>query len=148
MEIWPPGHYSPIHNHGGAEAVIRVLHGEIQVSLFPFLCSGPLGDGVPPFLMSKFKKGDITWISPTLNQVHQLKNTHATETCVTIQCYMYDAQNKRHYDYFDYLDMKNAKHQYEPDSDMDFLKFKETIRKEWLARPKKLFKFRKLLFGR
>lgn len=137
MEIWPPGHYSPVHNHGGAEAVIRVLHGEIQVSLFPFLCSGPLGDGVPPFLMSKFKKGDITYITPTLNQVHQLKNTHATETCVTIQCYMYDAQNKRHYDYFDYLDDTGKKQQYEPDSDKDFLSFRDLMKKEWAEQKEK-----------
>ena len=39
MEIWPIGHYSPIHNHGGANAIIRVLHGNIHVKLYPFLCS-------------------------------------------------------------------------------------------------------------
>ena len=37
MEIWPVGHYSPIHNHSGANAVIRVLHGTIQVSLCTIL---------------------------------------------------------------------------------------------------------------
>ncbi len=137
MEIWPPGHYSPVHNHAGAEAVIRVLHGAINVSLFPFLCSGPLGDGVPPFRKADFKKGDITYITPTLNQVHQLKNTHATETCVTIQCYMYDAQNKRHYDYFDYLDDTGNKQQYEPDSDKDFLSFRDLMKKEWAEQKEK-----------
>ena len=24
LEIWPSGHYSPIHNHGGCNAVIKV----------------------------------------------------------------------------------------------------------------------------
>ena len=34
MEIWPPKHFSPVHNHSGANAIIRVLHGKINVKLF------------------------------------------------------------------------------------------------------------------
>jgi hypothetical protein len=133
MEIWPVGHYSPIHNHGGSEAIIRVLLGSIHVSLFPYLCGEPAG--IPPFKEVSFNQGDITWISPTLNQTHQLKNLkHNTSTCITIQCYMYDEKNKAHYDYFDYIDNSGNKLQYEPDSDMEFLEFKELIRREWKAR--------------
>jgi hypothetical protein len=127
MEIWPANHYSPIHNHAGASAVIRVLHGSINVSLFPFLS----GDAVEPFAKADFKKDDITWISPSLNQVHQLRNT-GTTTCITIQCYMYKHGNISHYDYFDYLDGDGKKQQYEPDSDMDFLEFKARMKQEWL----------------
>lgn len=29
LEIWPPGHFSPIHNHGNAFGVVRMLHGSI-----------------------------------------------------------------------------------------------------------------------
>ena len=89
---------------------------------------------IEPFAVNEFKKNDITWISPSLNQVHQLKNLDSNKTsCITIQCYLYDNDDKIHYDYFDYLDDKNAKNQYEPDSDMDFLEFKKTIKDEWLA---------------
>ena len=136
MEIWPVGHYSPIHNHGAANAIIRVLHGKIHVSLYPFLCDD--ADTVPPFATTDFVKDDITWLSPTLNQVHMLKNLETnTETCITIQCYMYNNSDATHYDYFDYLGDHNARNQYEPDSDMDFLDFKQLIRKEWAARPAK-----------
>jgi len=128
MEIWPAGHYSPIHNHGGADAVIRVLHGGIRVSLFPYLST----DAVEPFGVSDFGLGDITWISPTLNQVHQLRNVGA-QACITIQCYMYETADKRHYDYFDYIDGDGAKKQFEPDSDMDFVAFKEQMKTEWTA---------------
>jgi len=129
MEIWPIGHYSPVHNHGGANAIIRVLHGSINVSLFPYLCDS---EGVEPFATKEFKVNDITWISTTLNQVHQLKNLETNDTaCITIQCYLYDNDDKTHYDYFDYLGDKNAKNQYEPDSDMDFLEFKKLMQKEW-----------------
>lgn len=128
MEIWPTQHYSPIHSHAGASAVIRVLHGNIHVRLYPFLCSDR--DGVAPFDEADFKEGDITWISPTLNQTHQLVNT-GNQTCVTIQCYMYEDPDTRHYDYFDYLDHLGHKQQYLPDSDMDFVMFRETMRVEW-----------------
>lgn len=130
MEIWPVGHYSPVHNHSGANAIIRVLHGSIHVKLYPYLCDDM--NSVPPFGTKDFNKDDVTWLSPNLNQIHQLKNLDTNkETCITIQCYLYDENDKIHYDYFDYLGEKNAKEQYEPDSDMDFVKFKELMKKEW-----------------
>lgn len=144
MEIWPVGHFSPIHNHGNAHAIIRVLHGKINVKLFPFLCDEP--DTVEPFSEVQFVKNDITWISPTLNQVHQLTNLETNKnTCVTIQCYMYDEKDKVHYDYFDYLDSKEQKQQYDPDSDMDFIQFKETLKQEWGNRSTILKKLNKKL---
>ena len=128
MEIWPVGHYSPIHNHGGASAIIRVLNGSINVSLFPFLS----GDYTTPFAVTNFEKDDITWISPTLNQVHQLKNLETNkDTCITIQCYMYETDDNKHYDYFDYLDGSGFQQPFEPNSDMDFIEFKKTIKSEW-----------------
>jgi hypothetical protein len=133
MEIWPSEHYSPVHSHAGANAIIRVLYGEIHVKLFPFLCYEK--NGGPIFGSADFKKDEITWISPTLNQTHQLVN-HGKKTCITIQCYMYDDENERHYDYFDYLDKNGNKQQYEPDSDMDFVLFKKTIQSEWLNKTK------------
>jgi hypothetical protein len=135
MEIWPVGHFSPVHNHGGASAIIRVLNGGINVSLFPYLSS----DSVSPFANVNFVKDDITWISPSLNQVHQLKNLETnTQTCITIQCYMYEDSDKKHYDYFDYLDESSKIQTFEPDSDMDFLAFRNLMKKEWLeSRPKR-----------
>ena len=130
MEIWPAAHYSPVHSHAGAEAVIRVLEGGIHVDLYPYLSKE-----ATPFAAGNFVKGDIMWISPTLNQTHQLKNTTGS-TCVTIQCYMYDGTDDKHYDYFDYLDETGAVQQYEPDSDMDFVRFKELMLDEWIMRPR------------
>jgi hypothetical protein len=133
MEIWPVGHYSPIHNHGGSNAIIRVLNGSINVSLFPFLS----GDYAEPFAVANFEKEDITWISPTLNQVHQLKNLETNkDTCITIQCYMYETDDSKHYDYFDYLDTIGTQHPFEPNSDMDFIEFKKIIKEEWEERIK------------
>ncbi|RAK64698.1 cysteine dioxygenase [Hymenobacter edaphi] len=131
MEIWPPGHYSPLHNHGGANAVIRVLHGEITVSLFPMLSEYHQ----QPFMIAKFGPGDVTWISPELNQNHQLHNTNVTgPTCITIQCYLYGEGNTTHYKYFDYLNEHGQIKQFTPNSDMSFLEFKALMKREWLSR--------------
>ena len=124
MEIWPSNNYSPIHSHADSNAVIRVLHGSINVTLFPFLGT------TEPFSEADFEKDDITWLSPELNQIHQLRN-NTDDVCITIQCYMYGLDNEKHYDYFDYLDDNKKIVQYEPDSDSDFVKFKEIIRTEW-----------------
>ena len=133
LEIWPVGHYSPVHNHGGASAIIRVLNGGINVKLFPFLCDDK--GGIEPHSETNFRVGDITWISPTLNQIHQLTNLPKNkDTCMTIQCYMYENEDASHYDYFDYVDTDGSKKQFEPDSDADFLKFKDIIRQEWTSR--------------
>lgn len=135
MEIWPVGHYSPIHNHSGANGIIRVLYGDINVKLYPFLCDEE--ETIEPFIEKDFTTGDITWISSNLNQVHQLKNKETNQkTCITIQCYMYNEEDKGHYDYFDYLGDKNVKRQYEPDSDMDFMNFKKKMYEEWINRGK------------
>lgn len=128
MEIWPVGHYSPIHSHAGADAVIRVLHGSIHVKLFPYLSEKMPG----PFSVANFIEGDITWISPTLNQTHKLENLRTNkDTCITIQCYMYNEKDRSHYDYFDYIDGNGEIQPYEPDSDMDYIAFKEKMRTEW-----------------
>jgi len=136
MEIWPKGgHFSPIHSHANSEAIIRVLHGSINVSLFPYLS----GDKVEPFLNANFNKDDVTWISPTLNQVHQLKNISENTSCITIQCYAYDLEDVTHYDYFDYIGEDGTTLQFEPDSDMDFILFKQKMKEEWINRPRNCF---------
>lgn len=144
IEIWPVGHFSPIHNHAGANAIIRVLHGSINVSLFSFLCDK--NGGLMPFNKVDFNKDDITWISPTLNQVHQLQNLETNkDTCITIQCYMYDSDNKSHYDYFDFIDAAGDVQKYEPYSDMDFIAFKGLMKQEWETLNKSSLKYEDML---
>ena len=135
MEIWPVGHYSPIHSHSDANAIIRVLHGTIHVELYPFLCGNNEEKVINPFGEVDFVKDDVTWISPYLNQVHKLTNLeNSTDTCITIQCYLYGKLDNRHYDYFDYIDNTGKIEHYTPDSDMGFLEFKQKMKDEWEAR--------------
>ncbi len=142
MEIWPPGHYSPIHSHAGAEAIIRILYGSIHVDLYPFL-SGDAevkdeqGNKLNPFGSEDFPTNSFTWLSPGLNQTHRLKNISADITCVSLNCYLYGETNSVHYDYFDYVDSDGTIQHYEPDSDMEFIKFKNLMREEWYEQAKK-----------
>ena len=73
--LWKYGLLDIIHLFiiiSSANAIIRVFHGSINVSLYPFLCDSM--DGIEPFGNADFDEGDITWISANYNQVHQLKN--------------------------------------------------------------------------
>ena len=124
MEIWPVNHYSPIHSHGNCDAIIHVLRGKINVELYPCL------ESTTPFANADFKKGEITWISPSLNQTHKLHNK-GTKTCITLQCYTYTDSDVIHYDYFDYISDSGKIKQYTPDSDMDFIEFKKQMISEW-----------------
>jgi hypothetical protein len=47
---------------------------------------------------------------------------------------MYEQDDSKHYDYFDYLDVNSDKKQYEPDSDMDFISFKDLMLLEFTTR--------------
>ena len=72
-----------------------------------------------------------------LSEFYQLKNLETnTDTCITIQCYMYGNKNIKHYDYFDYINNNGNKQQYDPDSDMDFFRFKLKMKEEWINKDK------------
>jgi len=135
VEIWPSNHKSPIHDHGEAYAIIRVLHGEISTSYFTKL-DNQCGTKIEPDFT--FHKGDVMWIGPDNYQVHQLYN-NSDRVCVTIQCYQYASEDFAHDEYFEYLESKTgAKKLFYPDSDWDFLTFKQKVKEEWAAHLKEI----------
>lgn len=128
LELWPAQNGSPIHDHGEACAVIKVLHGQIKISLFSTLSP----EITQPWGSLIATKGDVTFLTPDYYQIHQLFNPTAAggEFCATIQCYRYPDDNTQHYEYFDYID-GNSIQQFTPDSDWDYLTFKTLIKAEW-----------------
>ncbi|KAJ3756185.1 hypothetical protein EV360DRAFT_48420 [Lentinula raphanica] len=153
LEIWPAGHYSPIHEHADSFAIIKVLYGTIHAFFYDSL----VNSGGPRLIMDKveLKTGDITWISPQHYQVHQLKNlTKRKEdggegtVCCTLQCYQYAYNDKVHYENFRYIPNSSESSptssandsgyesepdmmDFQPNSDMSFGVFKAAIRREW-----------------
>ncbi|UJR29399.1 hypothetical protein I4U23_010611 [Adineta vaga] len=129
IEIWPPGHFSPIHNHSNAYAIIRVLHGEILVRLYPTLT---LNAHQYEPIEQICRQGSVTWLLPNLNQTHQLKHVDLVGTCcITIQCYAYGPEDTKHYEYFDFIanDKQSIGH-FDPTSDADYYQFRQIMLEE------------------
>ncbi|MBY0239224.1 MAG: cysteine dioxygenase family protein [Burkholderiaceae bacterium] len=129
LEIWPAGNGSPIHDHGEACAVIKVLHGQIKVSWFSALT--PSID--QPWGSTIAHAGEVTFLTPDYYQIHQLQNPSPKaggDFCATIQCYRYPDDDLQHYEYFDYIEDGEIK-QFLPDSDWGYLEFKQAIQEEW-----------------
>ncbi|KAJ3992274.1 hypothetical protein F5050DRAFT_1579858 [Lentinula boryana] len=153
LEIWPAGHYSPVHEHADSFAIIKVLYGTIHA----FFYDSIVNPGGPRLIMDKveLKTGDITWISPQHYQVHQLKNMSKRKedggegtVCCTLQCYQYAYNDKIHYENFRYIPNSSNSSpisspndsgyesepdmmDFQPNSDMSFGVFKAAIRREW-----------------
>jgi hypothetical protein len=131
IEIWPPGHYSPIHNHKNAYGMFRVLSGSIVIRLFPALTLNLQHEAPIEYLV---RQDQVTWMLPRLNQTHQMKNVESSSCCIIIQCYSYegDDEKRKNQEIFDFIVNNGRDIQLmKPNSDMNFGAFKEKIRKEW-----------------
>jgi hypothetical protein len=128
LEIWPPGHYSPIHAHANTYGIIRVLYGAINVKLYRTLNLKKKN----PIHETNINENQVTWLSPGLNQIHKLENKSPIKTCITIQAYEYITAEVSHYEYFDYINNSGlAIDKFEPVSDIDYSEFKEKMIAEW-----------------
>ncbi|THU81665.1 hypothetical protein K435DRAFT_635125, partial [Dendrothele bispora CBS 962.96] len=101
LEIWPAGHFSPIHDHADAYAIIKVvLHGAIECTYYDSLQEDPEPNPIFPN-PTVLKKGDVTWLSPKIYQIHRLRNLSTEgKVCCTVQCYQYGSDDTRHYEAF------------------------------------------------
>ena len=128
LEIWPQGTHSPIHNHGNAYAVIKVLYGAIDVNIYNKPMQGKT-ESLKHFSLTE--EGQVTWISPNWYQSHQLKNS-SQDFCATIQCYQYGKLDRVKWPYFDYVGEIDLE-EFRPDSDFDFLYMRNTVLQEYAA---------------
>lgn len=132
LEIWPAGHRSPIHDHGNATAIIRVLSGEIQANLYSMLSI----HHQKPYATTMLEEGHVTYMSADCRQVHKLENLNQEGVpCVTLQCYQYEGTDNVHTEHFSYITHDGKEiHQFKPNSDMDFFEFKALMQTEWKNR--------------
>ena len=146
LELWPKGHGSPVHNHGNAYALIRVLHGGLTVRYFNKVSqSVRVDDAVSERAKERLeaqrlgqfsvKKGDVTWLSPNWYQTHQLWND-TNDYCATVQCYQYGQNDNMHWPYFDYIKSCDIIEEFTPDSDYSFTEMYNRVMKEYANRPK------------
>ncbi|CAF1352855.1 unnamed protein product, partial [Didymodactylos carnosus] len=130
LEIWPSGHNSPIHNHGNSYGIIRVLYNEILISLYRSLNE----NNQKSIITRLLHENDCTWILPKLNQTHQISNV-SRQCCIMLQCYQYDKEDTKHYEYFNYINNtdKTLNH-FNLESDMDYIEFKNMMRRELIEK--------------
>ncbi|CAF5009570.1 unnamed protein product [Rotaria sp. Silwood1] len=101
MKIWPPGHYSPVHNHGDAYGVIRVLHGRLLLKFYPALS---INFRQNPSIEQLFEENQVTWMIPKLNQTYQMLNPDMYGSCcITIHCYQYETDDQVYGEHFDFI---------------------------------------------
>ncbi|XP_038048939.1 uncharacterized protein LOC119722730 [Patiria miniata] len=127
LEIWPGGHYSPIHNHGNANAVIKVLFGSITIDIYNKQSETSSRD---PLFTFEACAGDATWLNRNWYQTHKLRNP-GKEYCATIQCYNYDAGDTTYWPYFDYVSENQTIDEFYPGSDFGFLEMRSQVMKEY-----------------
>jgi len=141
LELWPnQSCSSPVHNHSDACAVIKVLHGEIDVSWFdPIVPHGKKNDVTGTTLprqigYQRFSKDQVTWLTEDMYGCHRLENCHKSKTCITLQCYQYHSSDKAHYEFFDFIvdgEEGLTTQQFHPNSDIDFGDLMKTVHAEY-----------------
>lgn len=131
LEIWPKGHYSPIHNHGNANAVIKVLFGTVRVNIFN---KDTKSLNAKPIKVFDAYQGDVTWINRNWYQTHKLHNV-SDDYCATLQCYTYDEGDTTHWKYFDYVKENKPIAEFLPNSDFTFKDMCEIVLKEYDTKP-------------
>ncbi|XP_074641401.1 uncharacterized protein LOC141899145 [Tubulanus polymorphus] len=130
LEIWPSGHFSPIHNHGNANAVIKVLHGSIHISIYNKQTTDP---NEKPLKEFDAHVGDVTWINRNWYQTHKLHNV-TDDFCATIQCYKYDSGDTTYWPYFDYVSDNKTIEKFLPNSDFKFREMRKIVLEEYAKR--------------
>ncbi|KAF2071557.1 hypothetical protein CYY_007129 [Polysphondylium violaceum] len=134
LELWPGnGHYSPIHTHSDAYAIIKVLHNAIDCFFYPDLRK----QDIKPYLKATFKKDQVTYLTPTLYRTHKLYNP-TDDFTATLQCYRYASEDKVHYETFDFLNDKLEVDTFVPNTDLTYTQLKDVLKKEgYLTTPLK-----------
>ena len=130
LVIWPSGCKSPIHNHGGACAIIKVLFGQIQISIY----NKEMNPVCPmkPLLKFEAKQGNFTWMDENWYQTHELKNT-TDDFCATIQSYRYRNEDIMQWSRFDYVKENYGSSQriVYPGNDTTFVAMRKAVLEEY-----------------
>lgn len=121
LEIWPKGHYSPIHNHGNAAALIRLLCGKLKTEWFNPLAE--TNSKNPQVIKTGFiNAGDIAWMTPFNYQTHKLTNED-NSVAISIQAYAHTDSNTGNVysETFDYIKSGDPElHHFYPNEDFSY----------------------------
>ncbi len=81
--VWGPGQFTPIHDHT-VWGLIGMLRGQEEAQAYAVGSDGQLhAQGA----VQRLQPGDIEAVSPTLGDVHQVRNAFADRTSISIHVY-------------------------------------------------------------
>lgn len=90
--VWGPGQQTPIHNHT-VWGVIGVLRGAEISESFQHIEDELVASGEPVRLMP----GDVAMVSPTIGDIHRVKNAYDDQVSISIHVYGADiGRQSRH----------------------------------------------------
>jgi predicted metal-dependent enzyme (double-stranded beta helix superfamily) len=81
--VWGPGQHTPVHDHT-VWGLIGMLRGEEMAQGFAYDAAGCL---VPTGPAQRLRPGDIEAVSPTLGDIHQVRNAFTDRTSISIHVY-------------------------------------------------------------
>eukprot|EP00667_Euglena_gracilis_P003622 EG_transcript_3631 len=82
LELWPRGHQSPIHQHGGCAGAIHILHGNLRVRLFQSLrqTERTIAEAIA-------RPGNFAWLDRANYFVHEVAATDDFPFALSIHLY-------------------------------------------------------------
>lgn len=81
--VWGPAQQTPVHNHT-VWGLIGMLRGAETAQDFAFAADGTLAPCGPP---RRLEPGAVTAVSPTLGDIHQVRNAQADQVSISIHVY-------------------------------------------------------------
>lgn len=81
--VWGPGQHTPVHNHT-VWGLIGMLRGAETAQDFAFAADGGLAPCGPP---QQLAPGAVAAVSPTLGDIHQVRNAHEDRVSISIHVY-------------------------------------------------------------
>jgi predicted metal-dependent enzyme (double-stranded beta helix superfamily) len=81
--VWGPGQHTPVHDHT-VWGLIGMLRGEEIAQGFAYDAEGFL---VPTGPAQRLRPGDVEAVSPTLGDIHQVRNAFTDRTSISIHVY-------------------------------------------------------------
>ncbi|KAI1182984.1 RmlC-like cupin domain-containing protein [Nemania serpens] len=82
--VWTPGKSSPIHDHGNAHCLMKILHGDLTETRYDF----PNGDKEKPMVVKSetvHKKNAVAYMADELG-LHRVSN-HGSDFAVSLHLY-------------------------------------------------------------
>jgi len=96
LELWPAGAASPVHAHGGAAGVFRVLHGACYLRTFNAAGADGPGPRTPHFAAGPLTAGALGWFDSGHHQTHQIEAVPGPpgSFCATLQAFRYETPDE------------------------------------------------------